>query len=300
MDKDQQDELVIPTELAIDQRVIPFEGDDLAAALTGNGSIYLSIPGITRALGLDHRSQLKRMQRTPVLSRGMRQVELHTPKGMRLTNCLRLDKVALWLGGIETSRMDNRTAAAKIERYQEDLAPAATAVFLQTFGAPDEIKSVQDTALVVMPETAQGVELFLEEHIRMLLDEHLLPQLHRRFDHQEVKLDQIITLLVDLVGGQTALLARQSATEAEVARLDERTQGLSPQHKRLIKDRIDRLVSSSKHEAVPLTYVVIYGKLKHQFRVAKYDEIADGRFDEVMAFLDSFIIEGRVAQSQLF
>jgi hypothetical protein len=213
---------------------------------------------------------------------------------------LRLDKVALWLAGIETSRVENRQAAVKIERYQEDLAPVATAVFLQTLGAPGGLDIPSNGALVMLPDTAQGVELFLEEHIRMLLDEHLLPQLHRRFDTQELKLDYIITLLGDLVGGQNDLVARQEATEVDVAQLNERTQGLSPKHKRMIKDRIDALVLSSKHLAVPLTFVFLYGKLKRRFAVAKYDEIPDARYDEVVAFLEGFIVEGGVEQSQLF
>jgi hypothetical protein len=65
---DEQEELDIPPAVAVDQRTVPFDGDDLAAALTDNGSIYLSVPGITRALGLQNRAQIRRMQRTPVLA----------------------------------------------------------------------------------------------------------------------------------------------------------------------------------------------------------------------------------------
>jgi len=297
-----EQEYPIADEIAVEQRIIPFEGDDLAAARASGGEIYLSIPGVCRALGLDHRSQLRRMQASRVIARGMRRIELQTSKGLRKTNCLTLRKVALWLASVETARMVDPHAIAKIERYQEDLEPFALAVFLKTFGAPHGSPAVQpdDGALVMMPDNVQGVELFLEEHIRMLLDEHLLPQLHRRFDEQALQLEQILGLLVDLVGVQNDIVARQEATEADVARLDERTQGLNPKHKRAIKDKIDLMVAASKHQATPLTYVFLYGRLKHKFNVTKYDEISDSRFTEVVAFLESFIVEGGVEQSQLF
>ena len=35
----------------------------------------------------------------------------------------------------------------------------------------------------------------------------------------------------------------------------------------------------------PLTYTVIYGRLKHRFRVGSYKEVADNRFDELTTYL---------------
>ena len=41
----------------------------------------------------------------------------------------------------------------------------------------------------------------------------------------------------------------------------------------------------TQHLAAPLTYVLVYGRLKHRFRAGLYEEIADGWFAEVLAFL---------------
>ena len=48
---------VILQELAVEQQPASFMGDDLAAAMTAAGAIYVTIPGMCRALGLDIRGQ---------------------------------------------------------------------------------------------------------------------------------------------------------------------------------------------------------------------------------------------------
>lgn len=45
------------------------------------------------------------------------------------------------------------------------------------------------------------------------------------------------------------------------------------------------MVRETQRLPSPLTYAIIYGRLKHRFRVSSYKEAADGRFDELMAWL---------------
>ena len=124
----------IPEEEASQQEIIPFMGDELAAALTPGGIVYISLPGVCRALGLTVQPQLLRIKRTRSLLRGLRQIPLSTRGGFQRAYCLRVDKVALWLGGIETTRVKNEDFRLKIETYQEELAPAATQVFMRVMG----------------------------------------------------------------------------------------------------------------------------------------------------------------------
>lgn len=42
----------IPEEQAIEQQIVPFMGDNLAAALATGGNIYITLPGMCNALGL--------------------------------------------------------------------------------------------------------------------------------------------------------------------------------------------------------------------------------------------------------
>src|SRR5262249_54924972 len=81
------------------------------------------------------------------------------------------------------------------------------------------------------------------------------------------------------------LAARQETAETQLAAVDERTQRLTPAHTRAVQEAVDRLVRATKHLQAPPSYAIIYGRLKHHFRVGSYKEVPDSRFGEVMSFL---------------
>lgn len=272
----EQDEGMIPEESAIDQRIVPFMGDDLAAALTSGGDIYISLNGMIAALGLNARGQTQRIQRTPTLARGLRRIPLQTSGGVQRVNCLRVDKIALWMAGIEPSRV-KPAFQAKIEAYQEELAPLATKVFMRVMGisTAGSAPTITDPRLVALAEqydTLIDVALFIREHMVALAT---MPD---QIGALSLQLDQAVTLL-------ESLTQRQDTTELAVDLIDARTQGLTPAHQRDLQEMITRMVESTKRQPSPLRYATIYGRLKHRFRVASYNEIPDPRFDEVMQFL---------------
>src|SRR5215813_8381085 len=80
----------IPEEQAVEQQVVPFLGDDLAAAMTAAGMIYITLPGMCKALGLHIKGQTQRIKRTRVLSKGLRRIALATRGGFQRVNCLRV------------------------------------------------------------------------------------------------------------------------------------------------------------------------------------------------------------------
>src|SRR5690242_17165913 len=73
----------IPQEQAVEPRPVPFLDDELAAALTAGGSIYVTLPGICTALGLNRQAQLRRILRTPSLNRSLRIIPLQTRGGVQ-------------------------------------------------------------------------------------------------------------------------------------------------------------------------------------------------------------------------
>ena len=123
----------VPTEQVTEQQVIPFLGDALTTALTTAGNIYISLPGICHALGLNGQAQTRRVQRSAVLARGLQRIVLDTPGGSQAVWCLRIDKLGLFVAGLETNRI-RPAFQGKIIAYQEELAPLATRLFLRTAG----------------------------------------------------------------------------------------------------------------------------------------------------------------------
>src|SRR5439155_14214862 len=107
-------------------------------------------------------------QRSEVLARGLRRIPLETTGGRQLTNCLRVDKLALWLAGGETSRIKEEYLP-KVIAYQEELAPIAMRVFLRFAGiSTAQIVPATDPRLVALAEqydTLLDVATFLQEHM---------------------------------------------------------------------------------------------------------------------------------------
>jgi P22_AR N-terminal domain/ORF6C domain len=266
----------IPEEQATEQQLVPFMGDDLAAAMAAGGSIYISLPGMCGALGLSTQAQLRRIERTRTLAKGLRRISLQTKGGFQRVNCLRLDLIALWLAGAQTASMKSEFRA-KIDTYQEELAPVATQVFMRVVGlrtaqlVPSDDPRI--AALAEQIDTLTEIATFLREHMQGMLEAQ---------GHVSMRLEQAVQLLEALAG-------RQQTTESQVARIDERTQRLTPAHAREVQLLVERIARVIERQAATATlssaHAMIYGRLKTRFRAGSYKEIPDERFEEVMTYL---------------
>ena len=267
----------IPEEQVIEQQIVPFLGDDLAAALTPGGIIYISLPGMCKALGLLTRGQIRRIRDTKSLSKGLRRIPIVTAGGNQRLNCLRVDKVALWLAGVQTNSMKSDEFRLKIDTYQEELAPAATQVFMRVMGlrTRDITPSTdpQILALADRVDTLTEITTLVYEYMGTLLEAQ---------DRTSMQLEQAIHLL-------EALTNRQEVTETQVAKIDERTQRLTSAHGEDVQEIVHiiaaAIVKQSPNITTQLAHSMVFGRLKKRFRVRSYIEIPDERFDEVMAYL---------------
>jgi reverse gyrase len=147
-------------------------------------------------------------------------------------------------------------------------------------------------ALSEQIETLTAIVELMQEHKAALLAEGSAmavvaanqQELMTSTDMISSQLDYVVTLLEQLVG-------RQETTETKVAKLDERTAHLTPQHTHDVREMVDRIVQEigRRSPGRPLTYAQvyaqIYGRLRRHFRVAKYDQVSDERFEEVKSWL---------------
>jgi hypothetical protein len=147
-------------------------------------------------------------------------------------------------------------------------------------------------ALSEQIETLSAIVEFMQEHKAALLAEGSAmgvvtanqQELMTRTALISSQLDSVVTLLEGLVG-------RQETTETVVAKIDERTVHLTPQHAHYVREMVDWIVLEIDRRSPgrPLTYAQvyaqIYGRLKRHFRVAKYDQVSDERFEEVKTWL---------------
>ena len=108
--------LPFPSSVVLRSEIIPFAGGELEA-LRGGASGYLSIKSACETLGIDPQAQQRRLERSPWASTAMMAVVAADGKHRDMF-CLRIEKVGMWLATIETSRIADPAARAKIELWQ--------------------------------------------------------------------------------------------------------------------------------------------------------------------------------------
>jgi hypothetical protein len=178
-----------------------------------------------------------------------------------------------WLFTIDENRVKPE-ARDDLIRFQEECAEVLADHFTRKH--PPALPALADTtaATIIIEQITDltGVINLLREHLEALL---ILP-------------GQVADLSVQV--GETrvlveALATRQDSTETRLEAVDERTQRLTPTHTRAAQEMVDRMVRETRKLPAPLTYAIIYGRLKHRFRVGSYKEVPDDRFDALVAYL---------------
>lgn len=264
-----------------EQERVTFHGHSIIAVRLDDGRIAVTIQSLAEGMGLNTQAQVRRAERTEALEGEIAYPWLETEQGAQEMPALVLDVLPGWLMGVDTRRIKGEThdtilayqreAYSVLYRHFADRShpalPVTSAVVSPNMPAPVDPQQVM--ALTEQIDTLTGVVNLLQEHLANLL---VLPG---QVADMSTQVDQAIRLL-------ESLAERQDTAEVQLARIDERTQRLTPAHARAAQEMVDRLVRETRHLPTPLTYATIYGRLKHRFRAGSYKEIADNRFDELM------------------
>ncbi len=245
-------------------------GDELAAAKTPNESIYISLNALCQALGVSGKAQTERIQRTPTLAKGLRRIPLKTAGGTQRVNCLRIDRVALWIAGLETNRIKPQYRE-KIEAFQDDLADVAMKVFLRAMGIQTTATAPATSdpaiiALVEQYETLSAVVLDLRDHLA----------------HMSEGSDAMRLQMADAVKLLESLANHQNQTNQTIAHLQQKTAGLTPAQQEQIRRAIN-IIAKESNGTVPQSR--LYAALYRRFAVASYKQIPEEQFEDAAAML---------------
>jgi P22_AR N-terminal domain/ORF6C domain len=293
---------------------IEFYGDVLLVVLVeinGNRQAVVPLRQFCDYLGVDWSGQRQRLLRDEELAGEVMTVAI-TPtqthkRGYysRPVLCLSLDLLPGWLFGVTPSRVKPEYRE-RVRLYRKKCYQVLWKAFLQGELFPVEeptmveasastITGSHDLRVIALSEqieTLSAIVELMQEHKAALLAEGSAmeavaanqQELMTRTVMISSQLDYVVTLLEGLVG-------RQDTTETRVARIDERSAHLTPQHAHDVREMVDRIVQEMDRRSPgrPLTYAQVYaqvyGRLKRHFRVAKYDQVSDERFEEVKTWL---------------
>jgi hypothetical protein len=251
----QQKDLVI-----IEQKTVTFYEDELTAVRGKDGQVYVSVRRMCEALGIDRRTQMRRIREHEILAEGYKRGGLMTPPssggrggGVQTAALLRADLVPLWLSGISISRVKEEIRP-KLKRFQTEAAKALWEAF-------------QDGRLTADPDF-----------------ESLLQQ-----DTDAVQAYKIAQAVVRLARNQIITEARLDSHEERLEAIE--AQLAAPAHA-VSQDQASQISQAVKAVAIALgkqtkrnEFGAVYGEMYRKFSITSYKLLPAARFDEAMAWL---------------
>ena len=79
----------------LQQRIVPFYGDDLVAVQQPDGTIFVLFVRLCENLGLNQQAQARRIQRHAVLQKALVNLNVQTLGGVQTLQCLKLSLLPL-------------------------------------------------------------------------------------------------------------------------------------------------------------------------------------------------------------
>lgn len=240
--------------IPIEQKEVYLYDDELIAVRANDGQIYVSVRHLAEALGLTRQSQIRRIERQPILSHGHFKGAMMTPKGKRQANYLRVDLVPLFLTGIDTSRVKEERRS-KLERFQHEAAQVLWEAF-------------QEGRLTADPTFDE-----------LLATDSPAAQAYKTFQ-----------ALTKLARSQLILESKVADHEQRLERI-EATLGDSGQH--ILPDEASQISQAVKAVAHAMGghgkhYQSVYGELYRREGITSYKLLPKHRFEGVMKWFSSW------------
>jgi hypothetical protein len=261
--------------IPIEQDTITFYGHELVAVRLEDGRIAAVLRWLCDSLQLDPQAQLRRVERKTALADGLVRVRVETAGGHQTMPALTLDVLPGYLFTIDESRV-RVDARPDVIVFQRECARVLAEHFARkhrpALPTPGTLTDPTAAAIIEQIDELSGVVTLLREHLAAL---QTLPGQVQALTEQVGHVAAVVE----------ALAERQGTTETQVAKIDERTQRMTPAHARAVQEQVDRIVRETRHLPMPLTYATIYGRLKHRFRAGSYREVPDEQYEAVLAFL---------------
>lgn len=257
----------------VDVRQFTFYEDEITVVLLeveGRRQVYVVLRPLCQYLGLSWSSQLQRIREDDVLTEGITSVLLsNTEVGHRQRYKmigLKLELLPGWLFSFSPKRV-RADLQDKIKRYRRECYRVLWDAFWRGELFPDELLPPPTTTIVAANDPLAVV--VVEQHQETMVGQGRI----------EAKLDHAVDLL-------TGFLAEQVG---RINKIDERTQRLTPAHAQQISEAVDRLCQLWRKRSPHLTdekaHAWAYRHIHQRFQASSYKEIADERFDEVLAYV---------------
>ncbi len=259
----------------LQQRIVPFYGDEVVAVQHPDTTVYVLFAKLCENLGLTRSSQVRRVQRHAVLSKGLVLLSIQTESGVQEIQCLRLDLLPLWLSGVHASRV-KAEFQVKLVRYQEEAAVVLWQAFKpQIVVEATAMQPADDQAIVQLQRIAEmgyAIARMAEQQI----------ELQRQQQALTGRMDTAARVIKDVqvrIGVlEEKLQPAAYITEAQATDVSNQVKALA--------ELLTTKETAKNH------YQGIFAELYRRFGVSSYKLIRQEQYATVLQFLDDWRTAG--------
>lgn len=244
----------------VEQKTVVFYDDELVAVRGDDGQIYVSLAHLCTVMGIDRRSQVRRIRQHMVLGEGYTLGDVDTAGGRQQMGLLRVDLVPLWLTTLDSGRV-GADIEEKLLRYQKEAAKVLWEAFQE--GRLTAAPTLEELLRSDSP-AAQAYRMAMA--IAELARTQLLfeAQVESRLGQYEQRLEQL------------------------EARIDEPQRTVSSSQASQISQAVKAVAMQLSKKTGRNEYGGVYGELYRRFEITSYKLLPSSRFEEAMAFLNEW------------
>lgn len=248
--------------IPVEQKAVEFYGDELQGVVVmttpSQKIVFVPLRPLCTFLGLDWSAQRKRTTRDPVLAEVMKSIEIQTPGGPQVMQCLPLDYLNGWLFGVSSTRVKDELRE-RVIRYQRECYQVLAAAFqtpeLET--APTS----EQTTLIHIREMGLAIAQMAEQQMALTT----------RLDKAAIIVGEHSRRLTAL---EQQLAPRQAITDEQATDIAEKVKALA--------------VLLTGHDSSKNHFQSIFAELYRRFRVSSYKVIRQSQYHLVVDFLDEW------------
>jgi len=251
-----------PPLVPIEQQTILFYGKPLVVVRLPDRRPAIVLRHICDNLQLEPTSQVRRIKRTEAIADDLVYTQIQTDGGPQIMPTLVLRAAPFWLAGIDPKRV-REEIRPEILRYQREVVDVlyAWAQSPKVTDQPATLVPAEQITKPVPPTDDAGLEVWREYHRQMVawLDwQHDIETWRGSVESRLEGLEEVTNLIPEIL-----------------ERLGPHT--LTPEHQRAVQKYVQHM-----HELSGRPYGTVYESLKADFGVARYADIPDHDWPQVV------------------
>lgn len=264
------------------EKVVDFYGDAIPVAQAGGEELYVPLRPLAEAIGLDHRSQQKRIQRDKALAKRARLVTMRGADGrMRDQLCLPLDLLPGWLFGIDANRA-RPELQEKLELYREQCFRTLWNAF-----KGEIVPYAPTTANMGLTTAQQTLEMITA--MQHLAEQQV--EMERRVMNVEGRQEVMANYMRDFIQDTRQ---RLQDSEQRLGGLELRLDAgatISEEQAAEIALAVKNVGNALEEKGRSGGYAKVYSEMYRRYRVSSYKNLSRSKYDAVLGWLSKWYDE---------